>query len=101
MGSLALPAAGSVYLDANGFIYSVKRVAPYVVVLDAFWRDIRARGLSVLTSELTLLETLGSPSVAVTTRWRRHFVGYCSHHRISSWLQLRGQFLTMPPSCAQ
>lgn len=61
MGALALPAASSIYLDANGFIYSVERVAPYDVLLDGFWRDIRTQGLTVLTSELTLLETLVKP----------------------------------------
>lgn len=34
MGSLTLPATGSVYLDANCFIYSVERVDPYRDMLD-------------------------------------------------------------------
>ena len=29
MGPLILPTHGPVYLDANGFIYSVERVEPY------------------------------------------------------------------------
>jgi predicted nucleic acid-binding protein len=61
VGTLTLPASGSIYLDANGFIYSIERVAPYYPVLDTFWQDIRMQGLSVLTSELTLLETLVKP----------------------------------------
>lgn len=29
MGSLTLPPAGPVYLDANGFMYSIERIEPY------------------------------------------------------------------------
>jgi predicted nucleic acid-binding protein len=56
-----LPAAGSVYLDANIFIYTVERIAPYSALLDQFWLDVRSAHAAVLTSELSALETLIRP----------------------------------------
>ena len=61
MGLLTLPPAGSIYADANVFIYTVERVAPYFMLLDDFWKDVRAAQRQVLTSELTLLEVLPKP----------------------------------------
>jgi predicted nucleic acid-binding protein len=61
MGSLSLPAAGSVYLDANAFIYSVERIEPYRGLLEPAWRAAQVGALSLVTSELTLLETLVLP----------------------------------------
>jgi len=37
MGSLNLPESGPVYLDANGFIYSVERLEPYAEFLTPLW----------------------------------------------------------------
>jgi len=39
MGSLTLPEAGLVYLDANGFIYSVERIEPYRTLLSPIWEQ--------------------------------------------------------------
>lgn len=61
MGPLSLPSGGPIYIDANVLIYSVERVRPYVQPLDAFWQDVSARQLPVMTSELTALETLVGP----------------------------------------
>ncbi|HEX5157393.1 MAG TPA: PIN domain-containing protein [Ktedonobacterales bacterium] len=61
MGSLTLPGSGSVYADANIFIYTVERIDPYRVLLDAFWRDVQNAHTSVLTSELSALEVLVRP----------------------------------------
>jgi predicted nucleic acid-binding protein len=61
MGALALPNNGSVYLDANSFIYSVERIDPYKAILDTLWQAITVRQLTVVTSELTLLEVLVKP----------------------------------------
>jgi len=36
-------------------------VDPYRLLLDPFWREVRARGARTVTSELTLLETLIKP----------------------------------------
>lgn len=61
MGRLVLPANGTVYLDANCFIYSVERIDPYQVVLDPLWQALSKRQFTVITSELTLLEVLVKP----------------------------------------
>jgi hypothetical protein len=42
MGTLTLPDAGPIYLDANGFIYSVERIEPYRSLLEPMWRQAQA-----------------------------------------------------------
>jgi predicted nucleic acid-binding protein len=75
MGSLSYPLSDPVYVDANILIYTVERVQPHVGTLRAFWRWTNAQGLVVLTSELTVLESLVGPLKAgnqgLTTRFRR------------------------------
>ncbi len=61
MGELVLPASGSVYLDANGFIYSVERIDPYYTILDRLWQATKSQQIIVITSELTLLEVKVKP----------------------------------------
>ncbi len=61
MGSLILPTSGSVYLDANGFIYSVERIEPYRARLEPMWLAAQAGQFRIVSSELTLLETLVKP----------------------------------------
>ena len=61
MGAVSLPATGSVYLDANVFIYTVEHIAPYNTFLDQFWLDVRNAHAAVQTSELSALETLVRP----------------------------------------
>lgn len=61
MGELVLPASGNVYLDANGFIYSIERIDPYRSLLDALWQTVSSGQITVVTSELTLLEVLVKP----------------------------------------
>ncbi len=61
MGSLALPSSGSVYLDANGFIYSVERIEPYCSLLQPMWQAAKSGEFEIVTSELVILETLVKP----------------------------------------
>ena len=61
MGSLTLPANGPVYLDANGFIYSVERVEPYRTLLDPMWQQARAGAFGIASSDIIVLETLVKP----------------------------------------
>ena len=61
MGPLTLPTHGSVYLDANGFIYSVERIEPYRTLLEPMWRQARAGEFDVASSDITVLETLVKP----------------------------------------
>ena len=58
MGSLTLPDQGPVYLDANGFIYSVERIEPYRTVLEPLWHHAQAGQFHIVSSELTLLEQI-------------------------------------------
>ncbi|MDQ6644601.1 MAG: PIN domain-containing protein [Chloroflexota bacterium] len=61
MGRLTLPTNGPVYLDANCFIYSVERIDPFRVILDTLWQAVSGGKITVVTSELTLLEVLVKP----------------------------------------
>lgn len=61
MGSLTLPAAGAVYVDANVVIYSVEKVEPYYTALQPLWAAAQASSISLISSELLLLETLVKP----------------------------------------
>lgn len=61
MGALALPQHGSVYVDANSIIYSIERIEPYRTVLQPLWEKAHTRALTIITSELTLLEVLVGP----------------------------------------
>lgn len=61
MAQLALPSNGMVYLDANAFIYSIENVLPYWIVLQPLWKRVQNTILTVVTSELTLLEVLVKP----------------------------------------
>ncbi len=61
MGELALPAHGKVYLDVNCIIYTVELFEPYKTALHPVWAAARAGTLTIVTSELTLLEVLVKP----------------------------------------
>jgi predicted nucleic acid-binding protein len=50
-----------VYLDANCIIYSVERIEPYRTLLLPVWQQAAAGALTLVTSELSLLETLVGP----------------------------------------
>ena len=61
MGALTLPDSGPLYLDSCGFIYSVERVEPYRTLLEPMWQQAAAGQFVIVTSELTVLETLVKP----------------------------------------
>jgi predicted nucleic acid-binding protein len=61
VGALTLPTSGTVYLDANCFIYSVERIDPFRQLLDTLWQAVSSGQITVVTSELTLLEVLVKP----------------------------------------
>jgi predicted nucleic acid-binding protein len=61
MGSLILPLSGPVYADAQIFIYSVEKHPDYAPALRPLWQAVASGDLEVLTSELTLMETLIGP----------------------------------------
>ena len=66
MGSLILPSSGPVYADALIFIYSVEKHPIYALTLRPLWEAVARGDLEVLSSELTLMETLNSLAVRFT-----------------------------------
>ena len=61
MGQLNFPPSSQIYLDTATIIYSVERFPVYIALLDPMWRQLRSGTLQIITSELTLLETLVMP----------------------------------------
>ena len=61
MGQLTLPNAARVYIDTVTVIYAVEQALTYGVLLNPLWNSLQAGNLEVLTSELTLMETLIMP----------------------------------------
>ena len=61
MGSLTLPSSGPIYLDANGFIYSVEHIEPYRTILEPMWMQAKRVGFDIVSSELVILEPLVKP----------------------------------------
>ncbi len=61
MGPLILPVNGPVYLDTNGFIYSVERIEPYRTLLEPMWQRARAGEFDIVSSDIVVLETLVKP----------------------------------------
>jgi predicted nucleic acid-binding protein len=61
MGSLNLPPSGSIYADAQVFIYSVEKYPAYTPLLRPLWQAVQTGTIEVISSELTLMETLVGP----------------------------------------
>src|SRR4051794_38522652 len=74
MGVISLPPSGVVYVDANAVIYLVERIEPYLSASAPLWDALNRGTQAVLTSQLTLLETLVKPlrdgNQAVADRFR-------------------------------
>ncbi len=62
MGTLTLPVAGQVYLDANAVIYSVEKISPFWELLEPAWQAARDGRIEIVSSELAYLECLVKPS---------------------------------------
>ncbi len=61
MGAVGLPPSGVVFLDTAPIIYSVEKHADYLALMQPVWEASQAGQIIVVTSELTLLETLVAP----------------------------------------
>ena len=61
MGSLIVPAAGLVYLDANPIIYSVEKQPVYWPLLQPLWQAAKGSTIEIISSDLVLMETLIGP----------------------------------------
>jgi predicted nucleic acid-binding protein len=61
MGALTLPASGLVYIDTMTLIYTVERYPAYWSLLEPLWLAAQAGTIEVVSSELTLMESLVGP----------------------------------------
>jgi predicted nucleic acid-binding protein len=79
MGALTLPTSGLVYIDTMTLIYTVERYPAYWPLLEPLWRAATAKTIEIVTSELTLLETLVKPlksgNAALLTAFEQALLG--------------------------
>jgi len=61
MGALSLPTSGLVYIDTMALIYTVERYPAYWPLLEPLWLAAGAKTIEIVSSELTLMETLVGP----------------------------------------
>jgi predicted nucleic acid-binding protein len=61
MGSLTVPPSGLIYLDTNPIIYSVEKNPVYWLLLEPLWKAAKAGTVEIVSSDLTLMETLVGP----------------------------------------
>jgi predicted nucleic acid-binding protein len=61
MGQLTLANADRIYIDTVTVIYAVEQSPTYGVLLNPLWHSLQVGNLEILTSELTLMETLIMP----------------------------------------
>ena len=61
VGSLTLPSSGDVYVDTQILIYTVERHPTYGPLLQSLWQTARSGAISIVSSELALMETLVRP----------------------------------------
>ena len=61
MGQLNLPSSATIYLDTQVIIYTVEANQNYYSLLQPLWLKFQAGEIELMTSELTLLETLVFP----------------------------------------
>lgn len=61
MGKLTLPASGVIYVDTQIVIYSIETQAPYWSLLLPLWQAAQTGSITIVSSELILMETLVGP----------------------------------------
>ena len=61
MGTLNFQPSSLVYVDAQIIIYSIEKFPNYFSTLEPMWLKLKAGEIRLVTSELTLLETLVMP----------------------------------------
>jgi len=61
MGQLNLPTSATIYLDTQVIIYTVEANQNYYSLLQPLWLKFQTGEIELMTSELTLLETLVFP----------------------------------------
>jgi hypothetical protein len=66
MGQLEIPDGAIVYLDTAPIIYSIERRADYWQLLIPFWQKLQAGSITLISSELLILECLVMPLKIMT-----------------------------------
>ncbi|MFW6359930.1 MAG: type II toxin-antitoxin system VapC family toxin [Chroococcales cyanobacterium] len=61
MGKLNIPASSRVYLDTAPIIYTIEKIPDYFQLLRPVWLQLQNGEIEILTSELTLMESLVLP----------------------------------------
>ncbi|MER3433038.1 MAG: VapC toxin family PIN domain ribonuclease [Leptolyngbya sp. ERB_1_1] len=61
MEQLAFPTGASVYIDTQIIIYTIEANPTYFNLLQPLWQQFQIGDLEIITSELTLMETLVFP----------------------------------------
>jgi predicted nucleic acid-binding protein len=61
VGTLTVPTAGLVYLDANPVIYSVEKHPVYWPLLQPLWHAAKGSTVELVSSDLVLMEVLVGP----------------------------------------
>jgi len=61
MGALSVPTSGIVYVDTMTVIYTVERYSAYWPLLEPLWQAAQSGTIEIVSSELTLMETLVGP----------------------------------------
>jgi predicted nucleic acid-binding protein len=61
VGVINVPSSGLIYLDANSIIYSVEKHRVYWPLVQPIWLAAKGNAIEIVSSELTLLETLVGP----------------------------------------
>lgn len=61
MGQLTIPSSATVYLDTSVIIYTVEANPIYYSLLQPLWLKFQTGEIELVTSELTLMETLILP----------------------------------------
>ena len=79
MGALTLPTSGQVYIDTMTLIYTVERYPAYWPLLDPMWQAAQAKTIEIVSSDLTLMETLVKPlktgNAALVTAFEQALLG--------------------------
>ena len=61
MGSLIIPPSGLIYVDANPIIYITQKHPIYAPLLQPLWQAAKKGNITIVSSDLALMETLILP----------------------------------------
>jgi hypothetical protein len=83
MGSLILPPTGDVYADTQTIIYTVQNHPIYAPLCRPLWQAARIGRSGIMSSDLTLLETLVVPLRNGDTELQGRFERFLLHSDVT------------------